>query len=202
MSAAAHTCVAAYTCVTAHLHNNLAEEHSRLHNVEVGTQFEEGDENLNEDVDFLKEIDFTGISDDLPSNIELDLDDEEFGPLPGFDNSCFRKFNEVAPLATKTGEEINALKIFLSASKPLEPQISHFSLERSQSNTILGVPISSHEPQVLSTITTTTIVTPPLQSDEGPSTIFEIGGSSSILEYSPTRPSLDEASIRLAKHLA
>ncbi|CAI9304524.1 unnamed protein product [Lactuca saligna] len=32
--------------------------------------------------------------------------------------------------------------------------------------------------------------------------MFETGGSSSILEYSPTRPSLNEAYIRLVKHLA
>ncbi|CAI9283429.1 unnamed protein product [Lactuca saligna] len=182
---------------------------------------------------FLKEIGFTGISDDIPTNIKLDLDDDEFGPFPGFDSDCFKKVNEVASSATKTGEDSNVLKIFLSSSKPLEissgqrdvileiplsvstvstsallvvelsqPQTSQSSLERSQSNTSLEVPIVSHAPQVISTIITTVVFTPPIQSDEGPSTMFETGGSSSIPEYSPTRPSLDEASIRLAKHLA
>ncbi|CAI9299703.1 unnamed protein product [Lactuca saligna] len=184
----------------------VPDEHDHLYNVEVETQsiHEEGDEDLNEDVDFLKEIDFTRISDDIPTNIELDLDDDELGPLPGFNNSCFRKVNEVATLATKTGEDSIVLKIFLSSSKPLEVYSGQrdSSLERSQSNTSLGVPTVSHEPQVLSTVTTAIVFTPPLQSDEGPSTMFEIGGSSSVPEYSPTQPSLDEASIRLAKHLA
>ncbi|CAI9259227.1 unnamed protein product [Lactuca saligna] len=95
----------------------VAGEHSRLHNVEVETQFEEGNEDLHEDVDFLKEIDFTGTSDYLPSSIELNHDDDELGPFSGFDSRCFKKVNEVAQPATKTGEEVNALKIFLSSSK-------------------------------------------------------------------------------------
>ncbi|CAI9259188.1 unnamed protein product [Lactuca saligna] len=100
----------------------VAEEHNPLHNVEVETQFghEEGDEDLHEDVDFLKEIDFTGISDDLPSSIELNLDDDELGPFPRFDNRCFKKVIEVAQPATKTGEEVNAFKILLSSSKPMK----------------------------------------------------------------------------------
>ncbi|CAI9269313.1 unnamed protein product [Lactuca saligna] len=177
-------------------------------------------------------IDFTGISDDIHTNIELDLDDEDFGHLPEFASSCFNKVNEVAPSATKTGEESNVLKILLSTSKPMEipssqgdvnseippsvstisnfaqlvsessqPQTSQSSLERSQSNTSLEVPIVNSAPQVLSTVTATTVFTPPIPSDEGPSTMFETGASSSIPEYSPTRPSIDEASIRLAKHL-
>ncbi|XP_023755136.2 uncharacterized serine-rich protein C215.13-like [Lactuca sativa] len=210
--------------------------------MEVEAQFvhEEGDEDLHEDVDFLKEIDFTRISDDLPSSIELNLDDDDFGPFPGFDSRCFKKVNEVAQPATKTGEDVNALKIFLSSSKPMEvsssqrdviseippsdstvstyapplsestqTQTSQSPSKRSRSDSRLGVPSISQAPPILSTSTTTTVTTttttvsiPPLQSKEGPSTIFEAAGSSSIPEYSPTRPSLDEASIRLAKHLA
>ena len=56
--------------------------------------------------------------------------------------------------------------------------------------------------QVTSTISATSAHSPPKQTDEGPSTMFETCGSSSIPEYSPTRPSLDEASIRLVRHLA
>ncbi|CAI9268291.1 unnamed protein product [Lactuca saligna] len=212
----------------------VTEEHDRLHNVEVETQSIHGEshEGFNEDVDFLKEIDFTRISDDSPTNIELDLDDDEYGPFLGFDSDRFRKVNEVASSATKTGEDNNVLNIFLSSCKPLEIsssqrhvnskippsisaistfapfvvessqlQASQSSLERSQSNTSLEVPIVSHAPQVISTVITTTVFTPPIQSDEGPSIMFETGGSYSIPEYSPTRPSLDEASIRLAKHL-
>ncbi|CAI9269849.1 unnamed protein product [Lactuca saligna] len=209
------------------------EKEPELHHVEVETQIhEEDDEDLNDDVEFLKEIYFTGISDDIATNIEHDLDDDEFGPIPGFDNDCFRKVNEVASSATKTGEDNNVLKIFLSSSKTLEipscqrdvnskippsististsapliiessqPQTSQSSLEKSQSNTSMKVPIVSHEPQVFSTVTTTTVFTPPIQSDEGASTMFETGGSSSNPKYSPTRPSLDDASIRLAKNL-
>ncbi|CAI9298701.1 unnamed protein product [Lactuca saligna] len=100
----------------------VAEEHDRLHHKGDETQsvHEEHDEDLYGDVEFLKEIDFTGISDDIPTNIELDLDDEEFGLLPGFASSYFNKVNEVASSATKTGEEGNVLKILLSTSKPLE----------------------------------------------------------------------------------
>ncbi|CAI9262297.1 unnamed protein product [Lactuca saligna] len=210
--------------------------------MEVEAQFvhEEGDEDLHEDVDFLKDIEFTWISDDLPSSIELNLDDDDFGPFPGFDNRCFKKVNEVAQPATKTGEDVNALKNFLSSSKPMEgsssqrdviseippydstvstsppplsestqTQTSQSPSKRSRSDSRLGVPSISQAPPILSTSTTTTVTTttttvsiPPLQSKEGPSTIFEAGGSSSIPEYSPTRPSLDEALIRLAKHLA
>ena len=68
----------------------------------------------------MKEIDFTWINNDIPTNTEFDLDDEEFFPLPGFDNNCFNKVNEVASSATKTGEEGNVLKVLLSTSKPME----------------------------------------------------------------------------------
>ncbi|CAI9302812.1 unnamed protein product [Lactuca saligna] len=158
----------------------VVEDHDQLHHVEVETQsiHEEDDEDLNDDVEFLKEIDFTGINDDIPTNIELDLDDDEFGPFPGFDSDCFRKVNEDASSAIKTGEDSNVLKILLSSSKPLEissgqrdvnskilprvstvstsaplvvessqPQTSQSSLERSQSNTSLEVPIVIHAPQ-------------------------------------------------------
>ena len=62
--------------------------------------------------------------------------------------------------------------------------------------------IQSQAPPVSSIATTTTISRPPLQTEEGLSTVYEVGRSSSIPEYTPTRPSLDEASFRLAKHLA
>ncbi|CAI9265703.1 unnamed protein product [Lactuca saligna] len=100
----------------------VVEDYDQLHHVEVETQSiqEEDDEDLNDDVEFLKEIDFTGISDDIPTNIELDLDDDEFGPFLGRDNGCFRKVNEFASSTSKTREDINVLKILLSSSKPLE----------------------------------------------------------------------------------
>ncbi|CAI9284446.1 unnamed protein product [Lactuca saligna] len=75
-------------------------------------------------------------------------------------------------------------------------------MKKSQSLASLEVPAVRCAPQVLSTITATFAHSPPKQTDEGPTTMFETGGSSSIPEYSPTQPSLDEASIRLVKHLA
>ncbi|CAI9293773.1 unnamed protein product [Lactuca saligna] len=186
-----------------------------------------------EDVEFLKEIDFTGINDNIPTNIEFDFGDEDFDPFLDIPSSRVNKVNEVASLATKTRDEGNFLKILLSTSKPLEvatsqgdvtseippsvslistfapfisdltePQTSQNSMRTSQSPETLEVPSIRCAPQVISTITATSAHSPPKQTDEGPSTMFETGGSSSILEYSPTRPSLDEVSIRLVKHLA
>ncbi|CAI9277938.1 unnamed protein product [Lactuca saligna] len=149
------------------------------------------DNDLYEDVEFLKEIDFTGINDDIPANIEFDLVDEDFDPFLDIPSNGVNKVNEVASLATQTRDEGNSLKIQLSSSKPLE-------ITTSQGD----VPSVKCAPQIISTITATTAHSPSKQTDEGPSTMFETGGSSSIPEYSPTRPSLDEASSRLVKHLA
>ena len=65
-----------------------------------------------------------------------------------------------------------------------------------------GVFSQSQSPPVSATVITATFATPPLQSHEGPCTIHETGGPSNVPTYSPTRPSLDEASIRLPKHLS
>ncbi|CAI9295065.1 unnamed protein product [Lactuca saligna] len=189
---------------------------------------EDDDDDLYDDVEFLKEIDFTEINDDIPTNIEFDLGDEDFDPFLDIPSSRVNKVNKVASLATKTRDEGNVLKILLSTSNPLEvaqsqgdvtskippsvslvstsapvisdstePQTSHTSMKTSQSLASLEVPVVRCAPQVLSTITVTSAHSPPKQTDEGPSTMFEAGGSSSIPEYSLTRPSLDEASIRL-----
>ncbi|CAI9271259.1 unnamed protein product [Lactuca saligna] len=208
---------------------NVADEHDQLHNVETKEQLDQegGDEDFNEDDDFLKDLDFTGINNDnIPSNLDLNLDDDDFGPLSGFDDRHFKKFNEVVQLATKTGDDVNALKILLSSSKPMEDssRLRHvvsrippldtnvstsvpFLSEPTQPQTSFpsprqGVFIQSQAPPVSSFVTTTTVSTPLLQTEEGPSTVSEAGRSSSILEYSPSSPSLDEASVRLAKHLA
>ncbi|CAI9260921.1 unnamed protein product [Lactuca saligna] len=162
----------------------VADEHDFQKTNESKSAQEDDDADLYDDVEFLKEFDFTGISDNILTNIEFDHGDEDFGYFPGIPSSCVSKVDEVAASATKTRDEGNVLKILLSISKPLE------------------VPDVRSAPHVLSTITTTTVHSPPNQSDEGPSTMFETGRSSSIPEYSPTRPSLDEASIRLVKHLA
>ncbi|CAI9300211.1 unnamed protein product [Lactuca saligna] len=178
-----------------------------------------GDEDFSGDDDFLKELDFTRISDDIPSSIELNLDDDEFGPLPGFDSRCFKKVNEVTQLATETWEDVSALKILLSSSKPMEvsssprdvdseippsepnvstsapllskstqPQTSLSPLKKRQLDPRQGVSTVSQAPPVSSTVTTTTVSTPPIPSEEGPSTMYEAGGSSSIPKYSPSRP--------------
>nr|KAJ0205637.1 hypothetical protein LSAT_V11C500230170 [Lactuca sativa] len=211
----------------------VAEEHDHQKEDETLSAQEDDDDDRYDDIELLNEIDFTGINDDIPTNIEFDLDDEEFGPFPGIPNNCPNKVDEVASSATKTRDEGDILKILLSTSKPLEvtssqgdvtseippfvssistfapiipdsthPQSSQSSMETSQSFTSLEVPTMGSDPQVLSTITVTTAYSPPKQSNEGSSIMFETGGSSSIPEYSPTRSSLDEASIRLVKHLA
>ncbi|CAI9261475.1 unnamed protein product [Lactuca saligna] len=211
----------------------VADEHDNQKANDSKSSREDDDDDLYEDVEFLKEMDFTGINDDIPTNIEFDFGDEDFDPFLDIPSNRVNKVNEVAPLATKTRDEGNFLKILLSTSKPLEvatsqgdvtseippsvslvstsalvisdlsePQTSQTSMKTSQSLESLEVPSVRCAPQVISTITATSAHSPPKQTDEGPSTMFETGGSSSIPEYSPTRPSLDEASIRLVKHLA
>ncbi|CAI9281783.1 unnamed protein product [Lactuca saligna] len=169
----------------------LAVDHDPLHRVEDETQSvnEEDDEDLNDDVGFLKEIDFTGISDDFPTNVELELDDDEFSPFAGHDSDCFKK---ISSGQRDVNSEIPPSVSTVFTSSPLvvessQPQTSQSSLERSQSNTSMEVPIVSHAPQVFSTFTTTIVFTPPIQSDEGPSTMFETGGSSSISSTSSSR---------------
>ncbi|CAI9262682.1 unnamed protein product [Lactuca saligna] len=98
----------------------VVEEHDHHKEDETKSSHEDDDDYLYGDVEFLKEIDFTGFSDDIPTNIELDLNDEEFGLHPGFPNSCLNKVNEVSSSATKTREEGNALKILLSTTKTME----------------------------------------------------------------------------------
>ncbi|CAI9296806.1 unnamed protein product [Lactuca saligna] len=211
----------------------VADEHDNQKANESKSSREDDDDDLYDDVEFLKEIDFTGINDDIPTNIEFDLGDEDFDPFLDIPSSRVNKVNDVASLATKTRDEGNFLKILLSSSKPLEvatsqgdvtseippsvslvstsapfisdlfePHTSHTSMETSQSLESLEVPTVRCAPQVISTITANSAHFPPKKTDEGPSTMFVIGGSSSIPKYSPTQPSLDEASIRLVKHLA
>nr|KAJ0212549.1 hypothetical protein LSAT_V11C400209630 [Lactuca sativa] len=203
----------------------VADEHDLQNANESKSTRKDDDDDFYDDVEFLKEIDFTGINDNIPTNTEFDLSDENFD-IP---SSRVNKVDEVVSSATKTRDEGNVLKILLSTSKPLEvassqgdippsvsfistsapvipistqPETSHTSTKSSQSFASLEVPVIRSAPQVLSTITATTVHSPSKQTDEGPRTMFETGGSSSIPEYSPTRPSLDEASIRLVKHLA
>ncbi|CAI9260447.1 unnamed protein product [Lactuca saligna] len=210
----------------------VADEHDNQKAIDSKSR-EDDDDDIYEDVEFLKEIDFTEIDDNIPTNIEFDFGDEDFDPFLDIPSNRVNNVNEVASLATKTRDEGNVLKILLSTSKPLEiitsqgdvtseippsvspvstsalvisnltkPQTSHTSMRTSQSLEILEVPSVRSAPQVISTIITTSAHSLPMQTDEGPSTMFETGGSSSIPDYSPTRPSLDDASIRLVKHLA
>ncbi|CAI9286786.1 unnamed protein product [Lactuca saligna] len=207
----------------------VADEHDLQKANESKSSREDDDDDLYDDVEFLKEIDFTGINDDIPTNMDFDLGDEDFDPFLDIPSNRVIKVNEVASLATKTRDEGNVLKILLSTSKPLEvatsqgdvtseipPSVSlvstsapvifystgpQTSMKTSQSLESLEVPAVRCAPQVLSTITATSAHSPLKQIDEGPSTMFETGGSSSIPEYSPTRPSLDEASITLVRHL-
>ncbi|CAI9269372.1 unnamed protein product [Lactuca saligna] len=100
----------------------VAEEHDHQKENETlsAQEDDDDDDDRYDDVEFFKEIDFTRISDHIPTNIEFDLDDEEFGPFLGIASRCPNKVNEVASSATKTREEGNVVKILLSTSKPLE----------------------------------------------------------------------------------
>ncbi|CAI9277237.1 unnamed protein product [Lactuca saligna] len=107
-----------------------------------------GDEDFSGDDDFLIELGFSGINDDIPSSIELNLDDDDdFGPLPGFDSRCFKRVNEVAQPATESGEDVSALKIFLSSSKPMEvsssPRDVVSEIPPSESNVSTSAPLLS-----------------------------------------------------------
>ncbi|CAI9277536.1 unnamed protein product [Lactuca saligna] len=98
-----------------------ADEHDlQKANESKSTREDDDDDDLYDDLEFLKEIDFTGINDDIPTNIEFDLGDENFDPFLEIPNSRVNKVNEVASLATKTRDEGNVLKILLSTSKPFE----------------------------------------------------------------------------------
>ncbi|CAI9303806.1 unnamed protein product [Lactuca saligna] len=98
----------------------VADEHDHQKaNDSISSQGDD-DDDLYEDVEFLKEIDFTGINDDIPTNIEFDFGDEDFDPFLDIPSSHANKVNEVASLATKTRSEGNSLNILLSSSKPLE----------------------------------------------------------------------------------
>ncbi|CAI9284447.1 unnamed protein product [Lactuca saligna] len=98
----------------------MAGEHDLQKANESKSTREEDDDDLYDDVEFLKEIDFTGINDDIPTNIEFDLGDENFDPFLEIPNISVNKVNAVASLATKTRNEGNVLNILLSTSNPLE----------------------------------------------------------------------------------
>ncbi|CAI9277306.1 unnamed protein product [Lactuca saligna] len=98
----------------------VADEHDHQKANDSISSRGDDDDDLYEDVEFLKEIDFTGINDDIPINIEFDFGDEDFDHFLDIPSSHANKVNEVASLATKTRDEGNSLKITLSSSKPLE----------------------------------------------------------------------------------
>ncbi|CAI9269974.1 unnamed protein product [Lactuca saligna] len=102
----------------------VANEHDNQIANDPKSSREDDDDDLYEDEEFLKEINFTGINDDIPTNIEFDFGDEDFDPFLDIPNSRVNKVNEVASLATKTRDEGNVLKILLSTSRPLEVTIS------------------------------------------------------------------------------
>ncbi|CAI9261929.1 unnamed protein product [Lactuca saligna] len=185
----------------------VVDEHDNQKENDSKSYREDDDDDLYEDVEFLKEIDFTGINDDIPTNIEFDIGDEDFDPFLDIPSSHVNKVNEVASLATKTRDGGNVFKILFSTSKPLEiapsqgdvtseippsvplisisapvssdstePQTSQSSIKTSQPLESLKAPAVRCAPQVLSTITATSTHSPPKKTDE--------------------------ASIRLAKHLA
>ncbi|CAI9282309.1 unnamed protein product [Lactuca saligna] len=92
----------------------VADEHDNQKANDSKSSQEDDDDDLYEDVEILKEIDFTGINDDIPTNIEFDFGDEDFEPFLDIPSSRVNKVNEVASLATKTRDERIFLKILLS----------------------------------------------------------------------------------------
>ncbi|CAI9294026.1 unnamed protein product [Lactuca saligna] len=61
----------------------VADEHDYQKANDSKSSRGDDDDDLYEDVEFLKEIDFTGINDDIPTNIEFDLGDQDFDPFLG-----------------------------------------------------------------------------------------------------------------------
>ncbi|CAI9269367.1 unnamed protein product [Lactuca saligna] len=98
----------------------VADEHDYQKTNDSRSSRGDDDDDIYDGVQFLNEFDFTGINDDVPTNIEFDLNDEDFDPFLGISSSRANKVNEVVSLATKTRAEEDSLKILLSASKPLE----------------------------------------------------------------------------------
>ncbi|CAI9265136.1 unnamed protein product [Lactuca saligna] len=66
----------------------VADEHDNQKANDSKSSREDDDDDLYEDVEFLKEIDFIGINDDIPTNIEFDFGDEDFDPFLDIPNSC------------------------------------------------------------------------------------------------------------------
>ncbi|CAI9282475.1 unnamed protein product [Lactuca saligna] len=98
----------------------VADEHDYQKANDSKSSRGDDDDDLYEDVEFLKETDFTGINDDIPTNIEFDFGDKDFDPFLDIPSSRVNKVNEVASLATKNRDEGNLLKIMLSTSNPME----------------------------------------------------------------------------------
>ncbi|CAI9263811.1 unnamed protein product [Lactuca saligna] len=93
----------------------VADEHDHQKANDSISSRGDDDDDLYEDVEFLNEIDFTGINDDIPTNIEFDFGDEDFDPFLDTPSIHANKVNEVASLATKTRSEGNSLKILLTS---------------------------------------------------------------------------------------
>ncbi|CAI9302871.1 unnamed protein product [Lactuca saligna] len=158
----------------------VADEHDNLKENDSKSSREDDENDLYEDMEFLKEIDFTGINDDIPTNIEFDFGDEDFDPFLDIPSS------RPLDITTSQGDVTSEIPPFVSpvsTSSPVisdltEPQTSQTSIRTSQSLESMEVPSVRCAPQVISTITATSAHSPPNQTDE------------------------DEASIRLVKYLA
>ena len=92
----------------------VADEHDYQKTNDSKSSRGDDDDDIYDGVQFLNEFDFTGINDDVPTNIEFDLNDEDFDPFLGITSSRANKVNEVVSLATKTRVEEDSLKILLS----------------------------------------------------------------------------------------
>ncbi|CAI9271928.1 unnamed protein product [Lactuca saligna] len=198
------------------IHNSpttyVADEHDNQKANDSKSSREDDDDDLYEDFD-LGDEDFDPFLDIPSSHVNKVNEVASLATKTRDEGNVFKivfstsKPLEIAPSQGDVTSEIPPSMPLISisalvSSDSTEPQTSQTSIKTSQPLVSLKVPAVRCAPQVLSTIIATSAHSPPKQTNEGPSTIFEIGGSSSIPEYSPSRPSLDEASIRLVKHLA
>ncbi|XP_052619685.1 uncharacterized protein LOC128126031 [Lactuca sativa] len=195
----------------------MAEEHDQLRNVEVQSNFDvEGDHEENDgDDDFLRDMDFSSFdNEEFPLNLNLDHDDlvvqtttesrvanDVLNTMPPTSRLMVESSSHKDAVSGIPPSDTTILTSTPSSNDPTQTQTSLPPVKRRRLDPRHGFLVQDQAPQAPSTVVTTTITVPPVLTEEGPSITFETGGSSVVLEYSPTRHSLDEASISLKNKL-
>ncbi|CAI9289169.1 unnamed protein product [Lactuca saligna] len=168
----------------------IADEHDNQKANDSKSSREDDDDDFYEDFDFGDE-DFNPFL-DIPSSRVNKVNELASLATKTRDEGNFLKIllSTSKPLEDTTSQgdvtsEIPPSISLVSTSTPVisnltEPQTSQTSIRTSQSLESLEVPSVRCAPQIISTITATSAHSPPKQTDEGPSTMFETGGSSSI----------------------